>query len=147
MPDLVSWIGEEEDTCIANPDLSEALKLLGIQVDLVDLYERFFSDIPVGKGDVYLFQSSATEVNEFAIDLYRGMTDQMDVVKIGIRCKVELIPDISHSIRSFFDSASCQVHFEQASFSKYFNEMIDGERYPKTIKETRYEQQLVVENG
>jgi len=147
MPDLVSWIGVEEDTCISNPDLRDALNKLDIQVNLVELYERFFSDIPVGKGDVYLFPSSNREGNFFAIDLYRGITDQMDIVNIGLRCRVELIPEIARSVRSFFDSASCQVHYEQASFCKSLNEMTDSERYPITIEETGYKQQLVVENG
>ncbi|MCP3923361.1 MAG: hypothetical protein GY714_12325 [Desulfobacterales bacterium] len=146
MSDLVSWSVVDEEECIENPELRSVIELLGIELSLTELYNTFF-DEAVGTGDVFLFQPDTNSSNLFAIDLYHGMSDQMNIVNLGISCEEKLLFSVRTGLRAFFESASCQVRYEEASYSVSLHQMLDARNYPKSIKESGYKQNLVLKHG
>lgn len=86
MNDLVIFPDPERDDFTPNPDLQTALDALGVEPDIVALYEKFFEEPRIGRGDVYAFQNSTAELNVFVIDTYQDRTNQIDYVSLAFRC-------------------------------------------------------------
>ncbi|WP_231670875.1 hypothetical protein [Pseudomonas quasicaspiana] len=85
--DLVSWVKDEYSP---NADLAGALSLAGIDLDLAKLYECYMERTPVGTGDVHVY-SSLLNKSFLVIDLYRDLTDQLDLVSASLRLDRDLI--------------------------------------------------------
>lgn len=86
MSDFVTWFGDGDHDFVENAALKAALNALGVTVDLRALHVAYFERTPVGTGDVYVYQPSKNSKNVFALNLYRDLTDQMDIVSFGIGC-------------------------------------------------------------
>ncbi|MCY7297072.1 hypothetical protein [Alteromonas sp. a30] len=143
---LVNWTGEEDENCIANPYLVLALNLLDITIDPVNLYDRFFSNTKCGRGDVYLYQNHHKVPSYFAIDMYRGLTDQLDVIQIAIRAETNS-SQVKVALRGFIDTVENQFCYEESSISSRVNELIDLNSYPKEIEESGYKQHICEVKG
>ena len=141
--DLVIWVGNEDKHCKANPYLVSALNLLDIYIDPVDLYNQFFENRNAGTGDVYLFSNGGKENSYFAIDMYRGLTDQLDIIEIVFRAK-ENQEKVKITLRSFFDTVTYQVNFEESHISSRINEIINIDSYPKKMEESGYMKKIYV---
>lgn len=142
MVDFVAWFGDGDNDFSENEALRVVLNTLGVTVDLRALYAAYFERTSVGSGDVYVYRPDKGSKNVFAVDLYRGLTDQMDIVSFAVGCDEHCFPVIRSQLRSFFDEASCQVHYEEASNLSRLWRMIDPRSYPILIEESGYEQQL-----
>lgn len=142
MADLVTWFGEDEESFSGNEFLQISLQSLGLNVDLKMLYLRYFDEISVGTGDVYIYAPAKHGKVFFALNLYRGLTDQMDVISLGFCCTKDDVKIVRESLRSFFDMASCQVHYEESSYSVGLRNMIDANMYPLIIDESGYQQKI-----
>lgn len=142
--DLVSW--PQGGQPVANDALASALAAMGVDADPCELYRLFF-EAPVGRGDVLLFSSAQHPQSAFVIDLYRGLTDQLDLVCFGARCSEHMAGAVRQHLRRFFDAASCQVGYEEASISVRLREWMDRSRYPYTVAESGYSQRLVERPG
>ncbi len=142
MIDFVTWFGDGDDDFSENAVLKTALSALGVTVDLRALYVSYFERTSVGTGDVYAYQPTEKSKSIFAVDLYRGLTDQMDIVSFAVGCDEHCLPVVRDKLRSFFDGASCQVHYEEANYLPRFRRMIDAKTYPLIIEESGYKQQL-----
>ncbi|EWS65090.1 hypothetical protein Y695_01659 [Hydrogenophaga sp. T4] len=140
MSDFVTWFGDGDHNFVENAALKAALNALGVTVDLRALHVAYFERTPVGTGDVYVYQPSKNSKNVFALNLYRDLTDQMDIVSFGIGCDEHCLSVVREKLRAFFDTASCQVHYEEASYSSDFRSMIDTQRYPVIIEDSGYQQ-------
>lgn len=140
MSDFVTWFGSGDSDFAENAMLQAALNALGATVDLRTLYVAYFEQTPVGTGDVYVYQPSKDSKNVFALDLYRGLTDQMDIVSFAVGCDEDCHPVVREKLRAFFDGASCQVHYEEASYSSRLRSMIDAKTYPVTVGDSGYQQ-------
>lgn len=137
--DLVSWM---EDEHAANADLASALSIAGLDLDLTKLYDCYVEGTPIGAGDVYVY-SSAVSKSLLAINLYRGLTDQLDLITASLRVDPNLIELLLPQLRRFFDAAECQVLFNQSSHSMQLRSMLDKSRYPLLVDESEYRQQLI----
>jgi hypothetical protein len=147
MVDLVTWLGDGDNDIYENENLKIVLDTLGIAVDLRALYAAYFEKTSIGSGDVYAFRPNKESKNVFAVDMYRGLTDQMDIVSLAVGCEEQCLSIVRRELRSFFDSASCQVHYEEASYSAYLHSMLDQSTYPVIIEESGYEQKLHEAHG
>jgi hypothetical protein len=140
MSDLVSWVGDEHSP---NADLDAAFIASGIELDIAKLYDHYFDDIPIGAGDVHVYSSAVSE-SLLVIDLYRDLTDQLDLITVSLRIdKTQLNLSIP-LLRQFFDTAECQVLFSQSTHSKRLHSLIDESRYPLLINESGYRQQIIL---
>jgi len=139
--DLVNWTGGEDENCIANPYLVSALNLLDIAIDPVNLYKQFFNNAKSGRGDVYLYQNHHKIPSYFLIDMYRGITDQMDVIQIAIRSEINST-QVKAALRGFIDTVQNQFCYEESNISPRVNELLDMDSYPKNIEESGYKQNI-----
>ncbi|WP_374410413.1 hypothetical protein [Hydrogenophaga sp.] len=139
--DLVSW--RDSDNYVSNEALSLALASLGINADPCALHQRFFDQTLVGYGDVYLFASKEDPLGLFVIDLYRGLTEQLDLVSFGFRCSANRVVAIKALVRRFFDSAEYQIGYEEGSAIARLRYLVDRDNYPRKVQESGYIQQLI----
>lgn len=139
MSDLVSWIGDEHSP---NADLAVALRAIGIELDVAELYSFYFENTPIGAGDVHVYSSAANE-SILVINLYRDLTDQLDIVTASLKIDPIVLPLVLPHLRRFFDAAECQVLFSQSSHSKQLRLLVDESRYPILVDESGYRQQII----
>jgi hypothetical protein len=144
MSDLVVWSGEDDDDFSPHPALVSLLATLGFSFSIRDLYVLYFDRTPVGSGDVHVFRTKSADTNVFAIDMYRDSTDQLDIIALGVRCEELMTPVVKRDLRSLFDSASCQCRFEEANCSVAFRSMIDATKFPVSVGEHGYQQNLII---
>lgn len=142
VPDLLTWHGDGESEPSENEVLKTVLKALGVTLDLRTLHAAYFEQTAVGRGDVYVYRSTRDSKNVFAVDLYRDLSDQMDLVTLAVGCEAHCLPIVRSQLRAFFDAASCQVHYEEASYSARLRRMIDPRTYPAILEDSGYAQQM-----
>ena len=144
MSDLVVWSGDQDDKFSPHPALDAITTSLGISVDIKGLHALYFEATPIGTGDVHVFSSTSVPTNVFAIDIYRDLTDQLDVIAIGVRCDETAGSIVKASLRCLFDSASYQVCYEEANVLVAFRSMIDASKFPRSLGRHGYLQKLLV---
>ena len=142
--DFVAWKGEGDNDYIGNPFLVQALSLLAIPEDPTALYEKYFELSVVGKGDVLFYKSTSNGESIFAIDMYRDVYEQLDILTFGIRTKKNS-SGVRVALRAFFDSAQYPIHYEEGLILNSVSSLIDSKSYPKTIEQGKgYVQNMVV---
>lgn len=139
MSDLVSWVGDEHSP---SADLEAALSAAGIDLDIAKLYDDYFEYTPVGAGDVHVYSSSVNE-SFMVIDLYRDLTDQLDLITVSLKIDKPLTHLVLPLLRRFFDAAECQVLFSQSTHSQRLRSLTDESRYPLPMGENGYRQQII----
>ncbi|KLD69153.1 hypothetical protein [Xanthomonas pisi] len=142
MVDLVTWVGSDEGNFSVNGHFQQALQELGIKVDLVGLYMEYFDRAKIGTGDVYLYQKEESHA-VFAIDLYKELTDQLDIIQMAILCDSGIAAKVRGKLREFFDDASCKIIYEEAHFSSRARDLIDFEKYPLLMAESGYRKNIL----
>ena len=140
--DLLAWRGDGDSAPSEHKALKNVLNALGVPVDLRALYAAYVDQTTVGSGDVQVYRPTKDSKNVFAVDLYRDSSDQMDLVTLAVGCDAHCLPVVRSQLRAFFDAASCQVHYEEASFSARLRRMIDPKTYPVTMEDSGYAQQM-----
>jgi len=145
MSDLVHWHGSGDDDFEANREIQSAIELLGLDADINQLYEKYFYQIEIGQGDVYAFLNRNEPKNLFVIDMYRELTDQLDIVSIFVGASPELASIVKAKLRNLFDSASCQVAYEEANSLPGLQQVLNNNKYPYAIEENGYMQNLIVQ--
>lgn len=135
------WKGEADTDFVANPLLVHVLDLLAVRVDPSRIYRKYFDEIAVGAGDVYLHREEANGENVFAINLFRDLYDQLDIISFGIRTKKNAVA-VRVALRAFFDSAQYQVHYEEGGILHSVSSLLDVKAYPRTIEQNGYQQNL-----
>ncbi|MDX5993491.1 hypothetical protein [Ectopseudomonas alcaliphila] len=145
MSDLVNWHGDGDDDFEANREIQSAIELLGLDADIKHLYKEYFYQTKTGQGDVYAFLNRNESKNLFAIDMYREVTDQLDIVSIFVSASPKLASIVKAKLRNLFDSASCQVAYEEANSLPKFQQLLNNNKPPITIKESGYRQNLIVQ--
>ncbi|RYG15374.1 MAG: hypothetical protein EOO07_15565 [Chitinophagaceae bacterium] len=141
--DFVLTTGSNGDEYIANHYLEKALNELGVSVDICSLYFQYFNEIEIGKGNVYLYTNSNEPENIFVIDMYRELTDQLDIVSFSVRCSDKRYPKVSTHLRNFFEGAMVQGGLEQLSRSSRLHTLINEKTYPFLVAESGYMQVLI----
>ena len=144
MSDLVVWSGDQDDNFSSHPALDAVATSLGVSVDIRGLHVLYFEATPIGTGDVHVFSRTSNPTNVFAIDMYRDLTDQLDVIAIGVRCEETARTIVKTSLRSLFDGASYQVCYEEANVLVEFRSMIAASNFPRSLGEHGYLQKLLV---
>lgn len=139
MSDLVSWVGDEHSP---NADLEAALSAAGIELDIAKLYNHYFEDTPIGAGDVHVYSSAVSE-SLMVIELYRDLTDQLDLITVSLKIEKPFTHLVLPLLRRFFDAAECQVLFSQSAHSQRLRSLTDESRYPLPMGENGYRQQIV----
>jgi hypothetical protein len=145
MSDLMRWDEDDGNACEPASSLLNALNEAELTVDLRNLYFRYFDEIPLGRGDVYVYQSSKSVESSFAIDLYREFTDQLDVVTFGMTCSRLQAPAVAAHLHAFFRQASVQISFEHSSHCMALRKLIDPKQFPLMVQESGYVQKLITE--
>lgn len=145
MSDLVNWHGDGDDDFEANREIQSAIELLGLYADIKHLYKEYFYQTKTGQGDVYAFLNRNEPKNLFAIDMYREATDQLDIVSIFVSASPKLASIVKAKLRNLFDSASCQVAYEEANSLPKFQQLLNNNKPLITIKESGYRQNLIVQ--
>jgi hypothetical protein len=143
MSDLMRWQDEDDDACEPAPSLLAALKEATLTVDVKELYSRYFDEIQVGRGDAYQYQSREAAESVFAINLYRELTGQLDIVSFGMACDRAKAPIVAAHLHTFFRQASVQIMFEHSCHSMQLRKLIDLTQYPLVIEESGYAQKLI----
>jgi len=111
--DLVTYSADEEHIS-ANARLEHVLSLLGVRADLMALHEQFLATAPM-QGDMHVFSPSAGGRNLFALNMLRDPHDQLDVIGMAIRCEPAIVVAVRDALRTYFDSAQYQIHYEQGN--------------------------------
>jgi len=143
--DLFHW--PDDDVPVLLDDWRRVIELLGFdESEIAALYDLYFDETPIGQGDVHAFINNAQPENTLIFDLYRGLTDQLDIIAVAISVSRERITQAKLLLRHVFDLASCQIHYEEGRFLQTFKEMTNAEGYPKVIGESAYHQQLLIKH-
>ncbi|WP_122428015.1 hypothetical protein [Pseudomonas viridiflava] len=144
MVDLVSWQGDGDDDLEVRKEIQAVIDLMGLDVDIRHMHEKYFFQLKVGQGDVYAFVNEHQPENILAIDMYRGLTDQLDIVSIFVRSAPKTAILVRAQLRGLFDAASCQVIYKEASVLPELQKLLDVSNYPFTLAESGYKQSLIV---
>ena len=144
MADLVVYLDDDGDGVTVQPHLQATLGLLGLDVDIVPLYERFMRAGPRCDGDVHLFRSAAAPASLFGLDLYREATDSQDLVSLVVQCDKATAGAVATHLASLFHIASCQVAFERAHHSSKLRALCDPASYPRAMPDSDHMQHLLV---
>lgn len=139
------WHGECDDDFEANREIQSAIELLGLDADIKHLYKKYFYETEAGQGDIYTFLNKNEPKNLLAIDMYRDFTDQLDIISIFASASPKLASSIKAKLRNLFDSASCQVAYEEANSHPKIQQLLNNNEYPLTIEESGYRQNLIVQ--
>ena len=145
MNDLVRWRGNGDDDFEVNTEIQSAIELLGLDADINQLYKKYFYQTEIGQGDVYVFLNRKEPKIFFAIDMYRDLTDQLDIVSIFVSSSPKLASIVKAKLRNLFDSASCQVAYEEANSLPKLQQLLNNNKYPLAIEENGYMQNLIVQ--
>lgn len=141
LTDLFRWPDDEVPVLL--DEWRRVIELLGFDVaEIAALYDLYFDETSIGQGDVHAFIHNAQPENMLVFDLYRGLTDQLDIIAVAINVSGARVTEVKSLLRKVFDMASCQIHYEEGSFLHVFEEMTNVEGYPKVIGESAYHQQL-----
>lgn len=141
--DLFQWSDDDIPSLLGT--WTQMIELLGLnETEIAALYYLYFDSTSIGQGNVYAFISDAQPENRLVFDLYRGLTDQLDIIEIMVSVSRELVIPTKSLLRHAFDLASHQIHYEEGNFLKAFKDAIDVEGYPKMIEESSYCQQLLI---
>ncbi|WP_081009929.1 hypothetical protein [Pseudomonas asplenii] len=132
MSDLVTWEGDDK---YPNADLQAVFATLEIPVNIMELHDSYFAHPYNGYGDVHVYHAQDNGGSIVAINLYRELTDQIDLTLLSLRIESPEFDSVLAHLRSFFDSAGCQVAFEQVSHSARLRNMLDESRYPRQVEE------------
>ncbi|WP_338525241.1 hypothetical protein NUH87_06255 [Pseudomonas batumici] len=144
--DLFHW--PDDDIPVLLDGWRRVIELLGFdEAEIAALYDLYFDGTPIGQGDVHAFINNTQPENMMAFDLYRGLTDQLDVIAVVISVSRERVTQVKPLLRQVFDLASCQIHYEEGSLLQAFKEMTNVEGYPKVIEESGYRQQFLIKHG
>ena len=143
MSDFMRWHSEDDDLCEPAPTLLSALSAAAINVEVSELYSRYFDKTLLGYGDVYRYLGSTSSGSLFAINLYREVTDQLDLISFGLQCEPEKSAIVAKYLHTFFTEASFQITFEQKSCNSQWRQLIDATRYPLVVGDSGYSQQLI----
>ncbi|WP_122411762.1 hypothetical protein [Pseudomonas viridiflava] len=144
MADLVSWQGDGDDDLEVRKEIQAVIDLMGLDVDIRHMHEKYFFQLKVGQGDVYAFVNEHQPENVLAIDMYRGLTDQLDIVSIFVRSAPKTAVLVRAQLRGLFDAASCQVIYKEASVLPELQKLLDVSNYPFTLAKSGYKQSLIV---
>lgn len=144
MSDLVRWHGDSDDDFEVNREIQFVVDCLGLDADIKHLYKKYFYETDVGQGDVYAFLNRLEPENLFAIDMYREPTDQLDIISIFASTSPNLALTIKSKLRKLFDSASCQVAYEESNTLPKLQQLLEYDKYPITFEEGGYRQNLIV---
>jgi hypothetical protein len=143
MTDLFQWA--DDDTPSLLDTWTQMIQLLDLdETQIAALYHLYFDSTSIGQGNVYVFINDAQPENRLVFDLYRGLTDQLDIIEIMVSISRALVIPTKSLLRHAFDLASHQIHYEEGNYLKAFKEAIDVESYPKMIEESGYCQQLLI---
>lgn len=145
MVDLVSWQGDGDDDLEVRKEIQAVIDLMGLDVDIRHMHVKYFFQLKVGQGDVYAFVNEHQPENFLAIDMYRGLTDQLDIVSIFVRSAPKNAVVVRAQLRGLFDAASCQVIYKEASVLPELQKLLDVRNYPFTLAESGYKQNLIVQ--
>ncbi|WP_152554983.1 hypothetical protein [Serratia sp. DD3] len=133
-----------------NTDLKAALEAMHINLNICNLNDYYFDDITVGTGDILVFKSSQLTNTYFIADLYREITDQLDIVAFYVSSPhQEVFEQAKPYLRHFFDNAKCQIAYEESCSSMVVNNIVkskSGDVY-RVIKEAHYRQKVIFETG
>jgi hypothetical protein len=142
--DLVVWPEEFSDFPEKNPRFSEILETLGVEIDLVSLYQSYVGNIArAGRGDVWVYELQTDPHTLVAIDLYNEMTDQMDLIQIYVRCRQSIAEHVATLVAAFFNNSSTQVFASQQSISRELRDAVDTGKFPRRIEPGGYLQEQV----
>ncbi|WP_175543848.1 hypothetical protein [Atopomonas hussainii] len=144
MSDLVRWHGDNDEDFEANREIQSVVDCLGLDADIKHLYKKYFHETDAGQGDVYAFLNRHEPENLFAIDMYRELTDQLDIISIFASASPKLASTVKSKLRKLFDSASCQVAYEESNSLPKLQQLLDNNKYPLTIAESGYRQNLIM---
>ncbi|MBD8201717.1 hypothetical protein [Pseudomonas viridiflava] len=145
MVDLVTWQGDGDDDLEVRKEIQAVIELMGLDVDIRHMHEKYFFQLKVGQGDVYAFVNEHQPENFLAIDMYRGLTDQLDIVSIFVRSAPKIAVVVRAQLRGLFDAASCQVIYKEASVLPELQKLLDVRNHPFTLAESGYKQNLIVQ--
>lgn len=145
MVDLVTWQGDGDDDLEVRKEIQAVIDLMGLDVDIRHMHEKYFFQLKVGQGDVYAFVNEHQPENVLAIDMYRGLTDQLDIVSIFVRSAPKIAVVVRAQLRGLFDAASCQVIYKEASVLPELQKLLDVRNHPFTLAESGYKQNLIVQ--
>ncbi len=144
-PDLFHW--RDDDAPVLLDDWKRVIELLGLnEAEITALYDLYFDGTPIGQGDVHAFVNSAQPKNMLVFNLYRDLTDQLDIIAVIVSTSRERVTQVKPLLRQVFDLASCQIHYEEGSFLSAFKEITNAEGYPRVIGENAYRQQLLIKH-
>lgn len=147
--DLVDY-PDEDGPAFPNAELAKILELMHIELNLATLCDYYFDDIPVCEGDILLFSSSHYTESYFIIDLYKGRTDQLDLVSVYIRSPhQEVIEQIKPVLRCFYDKIRYQIAYEENSLSGRVMKILDCQpgAVCEVVAESDFHQKVIYHSG
>ncbi|WP_456021704.1 hypothetical protein [Pseudomonas protegens] len=141
--DLFQWSDDDIPSLLGS--WTQMIELLGLnKTKIAALHDLYFDSTLIGQGSVHAFVSDVEPENTMVFDLYRELTDQLDIIQVLVSVSKALVIPAKSLLRQAFDLASYQIHYEEGNCLKAFEDAIDIENYPKMIEESNYDQQLLI---
>lgn len=100
MNDLVHWHGDGDDDFEANREIQSVVDCLGLDADIRHLYNKYSHETDAGQGDVYTYLNRHEPGNLLAIDTYRELTDQLDIISIFASASPKLASTVKSKLRN-----------------------------------------------
>ena len=148
MGDLVTWPDESAETPAPNPRPQAIFEALGAKIDLLPLHHDYFHDYArTGRGNVHVYELNGDPVTVVAIDLYNEPTDQMDLIRLYIRCSQSASEQVAALVSNFFCNASTQVAASQQCISTKLRNVVDKGRFPLRIADSWFSQVQIHHNA
>ncbi|WP_346840917.1 hypothetical protein RAL92_21900 [Metapseudomonas otitidis] len=145
MPDLYEWIDDTKYLTAAWRDIA---RYVGVNPDaLTGLWDLYFERTKVGEGDLHAFLGHDEMHDVLIFDLYREITDQMDIIEVTARVARARMNGLRKLLREAFDQSSCQLGYRETCSDFGVVCALDPGSYPKVIEENRYAQQLRIWPG
>lgn len=142
--DLVQHVNE---CCLPNSKMFEILRQIGVDIDLVQICNRYIDETSPGEGDVLIFGSSANQNSKVIFDLFRDPYDQLDLIVVGILCSDDDHASICKSLMNFFIECQTQVYFSISVGNATLRELAEPSNYPRLRPETGYMQKAVIKTS
>ena len=133
MSDFVIWPTDDADSFVANSDLHAAFHALGLNIDPRKLYLQYFNETPIGSGETHIYWGASQEC-VLSVNFHREETEQLDLVAFSIRSDERSLQQVREYLLRFFNQASCQIAFQQLSFSTRLRSSLDAHSQPSLIE-------------
>ncbi len=135
--ELIYYPDEYNDNYVIEPVFQELIRFLDINIPIHEIVEQYFN-YSVDTGDILVFKSSKSQDDFLLIDTFKGATDQIDLIRVGVSTRENRVQAKYH-VRKLYDKSDYGIHFAEGQ--SVLSQILKNERNKATIHGS-YEQKI-----